>query len=149
MENAQPDLLDLDPSKDPKLAYIDGMDFELLADRLCEEDLATELDPLMDRDLCSALIQNYKRFLKLNLIYKSQSLRPTMGIDVIWHYHILDTKRYIADCRHVFGAYLHHIPSYHRSAEPRQTDTKGVDMDALFQKHFGTSIHVHYAGRVY
>lgn len=51
----------------------------------------------------------YKNFLFLNFKYgKDISLVPTEEIDVFWHEHILDTKKYMNDCDYVFGKYLHH-----------------------------------------
>lgn len=38
--------------------------------------------------------------------------RPTVDVDEMWHTHILDTKKYAADCQRMFGGFLHHIPSY-------------------------------------
>ncbi len=31
-------------------------------------------------------------------------------IDLFWHEHILDTKKYKQDCEMVFGRFLHHVP---------------------------------------
>jgi hypothetical protein len=30
--------------------------------------------------------------------------------DLIWHEHMLDTKRYAQDCGRLFGRFLHHVP---------------------------------------
>lgn len=38
--------------------------------------------------------------------------RPTADVDEMWHTHILDTRKYAADCRRIFGGFLHHVPSY-------------------------------------
>jgi hypothetical protein len=31
-------------------------------------------------------------------------------VDTFWHFHILDTVKYAADCERVFGYFLHHNP---------------------------------------
>lgn len=40
----------------------------------------------------------------------SDTVAPTRDIDLFWHYHILDTWKYIEDCEKLFGSYLHHYP---------------------------------------
>ncbi len=56
----------------------------------------------------------YKRFLILNLqnavTKEVPSIVPTKDVDAFWHAHILDTKKYMVDCDHCFGYYLHHFP---------------------------------------
>ena len=54
-----------------------------------------------------AAVEAYRTFLT--------SGRGTMvdaDADEVWHYHILDTRKYAADCQDVFGRFLNHIPSY-------------------------------------
>ena len=53
----------------------------------------------------------YKRFLILSKKYPDEFLVPTKSIDLIWHAHILFTKKYHEDCDKIFGKYLHHMPS--------------------------------------
>lgn len=52
----------------------------------------------------------YKRFLFLCLMYPNVGMAVTPEMDTIWHYHILDTRKYFADCYTVLGRYLHHQP---------------------------------------
>ncbi len=33
-------------------------------------------------------------------------------MDEVWHAHILDTRRYAADCDCVFGEFIHHYPYF-------------------------------------
>jgi hypothetical protein len=56
--------------------------------------------------------QSYRRFLTLRKMYPERTLVPSALIDLVWHYHILDTRKYMADCQRVFGAYLHHDPYF-------------------------------------
>jgi hypothetical protein len=53
----------------------------------------------------------YLEFLKLVHIHgHEQTLVPCRDVDVFWHYHILDTRKYFVDCDALFGFYLHHYP---------------------------------------
>lgn len=52
----------------------------------------------------------YKGFLTLHALYPEGTHVPTHEIDDMWHAHILDTAKYMADCHDVFGYYLHHFP---------------------------------------
>lgn len=52
----------------------------------------------------------YRRFLLLALKYPDVSLVPSEHVDAFWHYHILDTKKYLYDCQRMFGELLHHHP---------------------------------------
>lgn len=52
----------------------------------------------------------YKGFLWLHVLYPRETHIPTREIDEMWHAHILDTAKYMADCHALFGYYLHHFP---------------------------------------
>ena len=81
----------------------------------------------------------YKRFLYLNLKYPSDSVVPTKAIDTFWHYHILDTQKYFADCNKVFGAYFHHFPYFGmRGADDARALSNAFDATTdLFLAEFG------------
>jgi hypothetical protein len=55
---------------------------------------------------------NYRRFLVLNLLHPSETLSVNEAVDEYWHQHILDTRKYVADCETVFGYFLHHYPYF-------------------------------------
>ncbi len=55
---------------------------------------------------------NYRRFLALHLMHPAESLVPNEILDEYWHQHILDTRKYAADCETVFGFFLHHDPYF-------------------------------------
>ena len=52
----------------------------------------------------------YRRFLILMKKFPHEQTAPLMDVDIFWHYHILDTMKYAADCEAVFGYFLHHFP---------------------------------------
>lgn len=54
--------------------------------------------------------QLYKAYLTLFALYPKEEHVPTADIDEMWHSHILDTHKYMADCQDIFGFYLHHYP---------------------------------------
>lgn len=45
-------------------------------------------------------------------ITKSFIFQFTLAIDILWHYHILDTERYERDCNAIYGKMLHHYPYF-------------------------------------
>ncbi len=57
-----------------------------------------------------ATANEYRRFLHLQHAYPGEPCAPTADVDTFWHYHILDTMKYAADCEQVFGRFLHHYP---------------------------------------
>jgi hypothetical protein len=52
----------------------------------------------------------YKAFLFLIGSRVKAEFVPTFDIDEMWHMHILDTRKYMADCALHFGEYIHHYP---------------------------------------
>lgn len=85
---------------------------------------------------CEIAEVEYKRFLTLRLLWPKQTIVPTRFIDMIWHYHILDTRAYRADCKRVFGAFLHHNPYLGGSGGTRAAE----NTRRLYQQTFGESI---------
>lgn len=57
-----------------------------------------------------AIDTEYRRFLYLQHTYKGEAASPTADVDTFWHYHILDTMKYAADCEQAFGYFMHHYP---------------------------------------
>ncbi len=52
----------------------------------------------------------YRRFLVLRAKFPQAQIAPTRDIDAFWHAHILDTRKYAADCERIFGEFVHHYP---------------------------------------
>jgi hypothetical protein len=57
-----------------------------------------------------AVETEYRRFLYLAKMFPQYHQAPTEDVDTFWHYHILDTMKYAADCDRLFGYFLHHFP---------------------------------------
>lgn len=53
----------------------------------------------------------YRRMVAMTIVCNLTYLVPfTEDIDEVWHFHILCTEQYIADCQKLYGKYLHHRP---------------------------------------
>jgi hypothetical protein len=76
----------------------------------------------------------YRRFLHLMHAYPNARVSPSKAVDTFWHYHILDTQRYAADCDRVFGCFMHHDP-YGDAGEPAAD--AGLSMQQLYEATFG------------
>jgi len=63
-------------------------------------------------ELLNEMEKWYRRFLFLNFKYNGAPVVPNELIDEFWHYHILDTRKYAADCTALFGEMLHHFPYF-------------------------------------
>ena len=86
-----------------------------------------------------AMEEEYRRFLYLQSTYPDEQTAPTLDVDTFWHYHILDTVKYAADCQLAFGYFLHHYPYLGMMED----DEEGVDIAAgertraLYEATFG------------
>jgi len=79
-------------------------------------------------ELLNEMEKWYRRFLFLNFKYKGSPVVPNELIDEFWHYHILDTRKYVADCSDLFGEMLHHFPYFGmRGEEDRKNLNKAYE----------------------
>lgn len=83
----------------------------------------------------------YRRFLYLMKTFPHEQTAPLMDVDIFWHYHILDTMKYAADCEAVFGYFLHHFPYIGlRGEDDEQVHHRvGERMRELYEATFGDS----------
>lgn len=81
----------------------------------------------------------YRRFLCLMKLFPHEQMAPLFDIDIFWHYHILDTMKYAADCEHIFGYFLHHFPYVGlRGADDEAAHHRvGIRMQELYEATFG------------
>lgn len=86
-------------------------------------------------------IAQYLAFLYLADYYPNLQLVPSLEIDRVWHYHILDTQKYLEDCQFLFGYIVHHFPYLGLRGEPdRLNQSKAYVLSkVLFSRHFGKS----------
>ena len=81
----------------------------------------------------------YKRYLILHAKHPELTLAPEQDVDRFWHMHILDTRKYAADCEATFGYFLHHFPYLGLRGED---DAKALEaafqqMQQLLAEEFG------------
>src|SRR3989344_2573103 len=102
---------------------IDELDLTMVKTKLC---LPLEKEGKgWTSELANAAERWYKMYLKLCLI-RGKGVVPTHLIDEMWHAHILDTRKYHADCQTIFGYYLHHFPYFGLRGEE---DAKNLDKE--------------------
>jgi|WetSurMetagenome_2_1015567.scaffolds.fasta_scaffold13503_4 hypothetical protein len=82
----------------------------------------------------------YRKWLVLHKIYDQEiALAPNKQLDDYWHFHILDSRKYMEDCQKVFGDYLHHYPYFGIGDADAAKDLESAFQLTrdLFIKHFG------------
>jgi hypothetical protein len=84
----------------------------------------------------------YRRFLTLMKLYPNEATAPLVDVDTFWHYHILDTAKYAADCASAFGYFLHHYPylGMDGAEDEANRDTAGARMHELYAATFGVAM---------
>ena len=89
----------------------------------------------------NAVEHEYRRFLILMKLYPNEPTAPLEDVDTFWHYHILDTMKYAADCESVFGYFLHHFPYVGMRGEEDAADLVriGNRMQELYEHTFKES----------
>jgi hypothetical protein len=91
------------------------------------------------REQADRIERSYKRYLILNAKYREMTLVPDHDTDHFWHMHILDTRKYAADCEAIFGRFLHHFPYLGLGDEDdaKARDDAFAKMQALLAQEFG------------
>lgn len=121
-----------DPQIEAALVKISSIDFTMLKTKIARDENMTieEIDDIEDL---------YRKFLALNMRYKGKKICPTGPIDLMWHYHILDTRAYERDCISLFGELLHHFPYFGMRGEQDRKDLEATFAESveLFVRHFG------------
>jgi len=112
-----------------------------------ELDLAPIMVKVMDADegygwsleFTKQIAAEYKRYLILCLENPDFPMVPSSFVDKFWHFHILDTQKYAADCNLIFGYFLHHFPYFGMRGEEDEQNLKQAwaDSRALYVKRFG------------
>jgi hypothetical protein len=93
-----------------------------------------------DKDKINEAELLYQAYLSLVLASWGVDLliAPPVSADEFWHQHILDTRKYMEDCKILFGEYLHHFPYFGMRGEE---DAKALrlaseTMSQLLDEHF-------------
>jgi hypothetical protein len=93
-----------------------------------------------------AVEREYKRFLYLMKTFPTEQTAPTVDVDTFWHYHILDTMKYAADCEQAFGYFLHHYPYVGMEGADDDAEVHaaaGDRMRAIYEETFGETYPQH------
>ena len=120
--------------------------------RVAEVDLSAPKQKLTDREHGRGWSQEhadeaeriYRCFLVLQSVYADcePPIVPPKIADEFWHQHILDTRKYEADCEFLFGRFLHHFPYFGMRGpdDERALDAAGACTFSLLRKHFGEQL---------
>jgi hypothetical protein len=124
----------------------------MISDAKFEMFVAVDLDPIKFKLMhesgegwspkrTSAVESEYRQFLYLAKAFPHEHLATTEDVDIFWHYHILDTMKYAADCEMLFGYFLHHFPyAGMRGEDDREAlDYLGERTALLYQQTFGST----------
>lgn len=106
-------------STEEKVAAIKALDLSLVRTKCAERN-----DWGSERALRAET--EYREFLTILAEHPRETISPwSKDLDLFWHEHILDTKRYAEDCQRIFGKMVDHDPhiatdaSRHRDAIKR------------------------------
>jgi len=104
------------PTLEEAKRYIDSIDFSQIIDKMVKRDHWLRSDALK---ICAF----YRNYLFLRKKYSAiQRIPPSIEIDEMWHYHILDTKKYRRDCQAIFGGFHDHYPYFGFDEKSNQKD---------------------------
>lgn len=120
-------------------AAITALDLDRIKTKLCH----VESGEGWSRVRADAVEIEYRRFLYLMKAYPTEQTVPTVEVDIFWHYHILDTVKYAADCNAAFGYFLHHDPSVglDGDSETGERTERAARLDSLYRATFGPAAH--------
>lgn len=95
-----------------------------------------------DIDLVNKVEPAYRMFLALAVAHPKELLAPSTLVDTMWHYHILDTKKYQEDCREFLGEFLHHFPYFGMRGGEDKTKlvSAGERTAELYMREFGFDV---------
>lgn len=112
--------------------HLVDLDLSSIMDRLAD-------DMEMDSATLTQAEQLYRQYLTLRAMHPGADLVPPKLADAVWHYHMLDSRKYAADCDAMLGGFLHHNPNTPAAVASKNwettkklyADTFGVDLDSL------------------
>jgi hypothetical protein len=111
--------------------YISLIDFSTIIDKMVKYDTWLRED-------AEKSCQLYRNFLYLKRKYSEKGVKvpPSKDIDEFWHYHILDTNKYIEDCNIIYGYYLHHHPTYYGKEGLAKLERLKASFEELQKVHY-------------
>ena len=121
---------------DQAVTLVESLDFEMIKLKLLDPNTGKG----WSQDYCERACAEYRRFLALKRAYPALvAIVPSSPVDTFWHHHILDTRKYAADCEAVFGSFLHHFPYYGMGGGQDLDDLQRswINTRSAYQRHFG------------
>jgi len=104
------------PDKEEVLRKANGLDLSMIKTEL----LASATIPENFKDKLGALLQEYRRFLAIKVIFGDTKLSlcfsPSAIIDQVWHTHMLLPSNYVNCCKELGVDIIEHDPSAARNA---------------------------------
>ncbi|MDQ2820012.1 MAG: glycine-rich domain-containing protein-like [Pseudomonadota bacterium] len=121
----------------PDFAAIATLDLGRIITKLCH----VESGEGWSSARADAATLEYRRFLYLMKTFPAEQTVPSVEVDTFWHYHILDTMQYAADCATVFGYFLHHDPAVglDDASDAPERLRRAERMDSLYAATFGNA----------
>jgi ubiquitin len=120
---------------------INGLDLTALEARVAES--------VGNEKKAQRLVAEYRRFLELKVALRDlecELLSPSVEVDDVWHSHVLDTRRYPADCAAICGSTIHHDPNNalpqrgcrkrRRSSSPTPKTVRALTTIAAYKARF-------------
>lgn len=103
-------------------------------DRAVTRIAALDLEPVRQKlrsklgwtdDRIAAAEAEYRDFLTLLARHPGETVVPwSEDLDEMWHYHILDTRKYAADCQAIFGRFINHNPHLAKGTDPHRVASR-------------------------
>ncbi len=82
------------------------------------------------------MFRKYKNYLQL-CITAGDWVIPAPDIELVWQRHIIDTKKYEADCHKIFGYFLHYNPYRGKGDDSEAVRSAFSKTCALYESMFG------------
>ena len=117
------------------IAAIEGLDLTLIKFKACRKEDGYG----WSASYADQMEVAYKRYLILHAKHPDLTLAPEQDVDRFWHMHILDTRKYAADCETTFGHFLHHFPylGLRGEEDAKALQAAFVEMQRLSIEEFG------------
>lgn len=118
------------------MAEIDALDLEPIKFKIsCKEEGYGWTSEHVDR-----IERAYRRYLVVLAKFPQLQIAPTRDIDAFWHAHILDTRKYAADCERIFGGFVHHYPYLGLLGDRDKLDQAASTLRQLFVSEFAEDV---------
>jgi hypothetical protein len=117
------------------IEIVDLLDLTPISEKLQSE----PGDIVWSADSIEAMERSYRKFLVLNKLYPDVTLGVNKMLDEYWHQHILDTRKYAADCETVFGRFLHHYPYFGMAGDAEMLENSETysETQDIWERMFG------------